>query len=51
MRKFFIMTFVRLRWLYFQLHPNYFKFYIATDEPHFQHKKTGVLYCNFKWVN
>jgi hypothetical protein len=59
MRKFLIMSIVKLRWLYFHINPMYIKFYMDIDhnEAHFQHKKTGQLYfvdtisSNFIWVD
>lgn len=47
-----IMTLVHLRWAYFHIHPNYTKFYMdaGKTEAHFQHKKTGHIHSNFKWV-
>ena len=37
---------IRLRWIYFHLHPFYFKFYMDSEhtEAHFQHIKTGAIH-------
>lgn len=51
MRKFIIMTLVKLRWIYFHIHPSYVKFYVdsACTEAHFQNIKTGVIHSNYTW--
>jgi hypothetical protein len=49
MKKLLVMTLVNLRWVYFHINPNYIKFSIEGTEFHFQHKKTGHIYCNYTW--
>ena len=39
--------FLKIRWAYFHLHPNYIKFYMAPDEAHFQHVHSGTIYSNY----
>jgi len=34
---------LRVRWIYFHLHPNWNKFWMTEKEAHFIHKYTGEL--------
>ena len=53
MRKIIVMFLVNLRWAYFHISPSYIKFYMDAErkEAHFQHVRTGQIYCNFVWVD
>jgi len=50
MRKFLIMTLVKMRWIYFHIHPSYFKFTV-NGEPHFQNLKNNTIHSNYVWVD
>ena len=49
MRIFLLNVYVKIRWWYFHINPNYIKFYMSSesDEAHFQHRKTGLLHSNY----
>jgi hypothetical protein len=53
MKKALIMFVVKLRWLYFHLHPHYQKFYMDSGktEAHFWHSKTNTIHSNLVWVD
>jgi len=53
MIKFIVMAIIKLRWIYFHINPMYVKFYVdsSRSEAHFQHRLTGQLHSNFKWVD
>lgn len=41
-----LYVFLRIRWIYFHIHPNYIKFYMDEKEAHFQNTKTGEVHSN-----
>jgi hypothetical protein len=46
---FLLKAFIKIRWWYFHISPNYIKFYMSSesDEAHFQHRKTGQIHSNY----
>lgn len=51
--KILTMAIVKLRWMYFHVNPMYVKFYADSErtQVHFQHKRTGRIYSNYRWVD
>lgn len=39
---------LKLRWMYFHIHPHYLKFHMGGGEYHFQNLKTGNIHS--QWV-
>ena len=50
-RKYLTITFLKLRWTYFHIHPHYIKFSMEGTEFHFHNVKDNTIYSNYEWVD
>jgi hypothetical protein len=47
MKTFIISLLLKLRWVYFHVHPWYVKIYLTETESHFYHKRTNTIHHNY----
>jgi hypothetical protein len=43
-----LIIFIKLRWIYFHIHPSYYKFKMSETECHFQNLKTNTIHSQIK---